>query len=97
MTLIAGVKTDGGEGDIFSKAESLAADISPITGVIERAACKDLYFQSVSFVVPEFGSWGRASRTYVRLPAERYPIESVAWIKVWNSNYLQRDNLWPMS
>lgn len=48
VTLIAGVKPEGGEADVVSKAEKLALELNALSGKVERAACKNLYFQSVS-------------------------------------------------
>lgn len=48
VTLIAGVKPEGGEAQVVSKAERLALELKAISARVERAACKDLYFQSVS-------------------------------------------------
>lgn len=52
MTLIAGVEPEGGEAEVISKAERLASELRAISARVERTACKDLYFQSVSIVLP---------------------------------------------
>lgn len=47
-TLIAALNPDGGEQEVISKAQSLAQELKAISVRVERVACKDLYFQSVS-------------------------------------------------
>lgn len=48
VTLIAGVDPKGGASEVLSKAENLASELKAISASVERIACKDLYFQSVS-------------------------------------------------
>ena len=48
VTLIAGVEPKGGEAEVLSKTEKLASELKAISARVERTACKDLYFQSVS-------------------------------------------------
>lgn len=48
VTLLAGVEPKGGVDEIISKTEKLASDLKALPARVERAACKDLYFQSVS-------------------------------------------------
>lgn len=74
-TLIAGVKPEGGEAEVVSKTEKLALELKAISARVERAACKDLYFQSVSFLV--------AAPDRVRPPRDpsrsgRFPPSSVS-------------------
>lgn len=48
VTLIAGVEPEGGAADVLLKAERLAVELKAISARVERIACKNLYFQSVS-------------------------------------------------
>lgn len=49
VTLIAGLEPEGGEAEVIAKAESLALKLGAISARVERTACMDLYFKSVSF------------------------------------------------
>lgn len=48
VTLIAGVEPEGGAAEVVKRAEDLALKLQPISARVERTACMDLYFKSVS-------------------------------------------------
>ena len=48
MTLVAGLEPEGGAAEVLKKAESLASKLQPMSARVERTACMDLYFKSVS-------------------------------------------------
>lgn len=50
MSLVAGVEPEGGAAEVLKKAESLALKLQPISARVERTACMDLYFKSVSLL-----------------------------------------------
>lgn len=49
VTLIAGLEPEGGIAEILRRVESLTSKLQPIPARVERVACMDLYFKSVSF------------------------------------------------
>lgn len=53
VTLIAGLEPEGGVEEVLQKSESLATKIQPFCARVERTACMDLYFKSVSFMMAE--------------------------------------------
>lgn len=60
VTLIAGVEPEGGAAEVLKKAESLALKLQPISARVERTACMDLYFKSVSLGQSSRCFWFRA-------------------------------------
>lgn len=48
VTLIAGLEPEGGVEEVLKKTEGLATKLPPFSARVERTACMDLYFKSVS-------------------------------------------------